>query len=286
MEQETFLRRLSSSGGLLVTAFTGLSFFVAYCYERAYSQTFGFPPELIELRWATVIGSAGTVVLAGLAMLVFAYAADQVSIRGREKLSTRQAAAMDTAIAGVASFVLPLIFGLNWAVSLILAVATVLFWIVATTFGLRRADKRIGTAFSIYDWRLVVAAAILSIAFVVIHTRFNLNRQKEFFVLSGPSPEVVARIYGDKMITIRLDPVNRVLLPVYRILPVAQTPHLAKVRLGRITPVCFRAPRGPLSSAQKLSHRWLDDTPTEYADLVERCRTASADLRGGPVTDQ
>lgn len=270
----TIVGRLSSSDGILLGAFTGLSYFVAYCHEWAYAQTFGYPPELIELRWTTVLGGAGTVVIVGAATVFFAFAADRLSIWAREKLASGTASAVDTAIAGIGSLVLPMIFGLNWRVSAILAGLTIVFWLVATAFGLRRYDPRIRAAFSIYDLRIAAAAAILSIAFVVIHTRFSLAQQKQFYLLATAQPEIVARIYGDHVIAIRMDAPNRVLLPVYRVVPLSEAGQLASVTLGRMTPICSGRPRPPLSPAQALIHNWLDDTPNEYSDVLERCRTA------------
>lgn len=274
-QTQAIFRRLSSSDSLLLGAFTGLSYFVAYCYERAYAQTFGFPPELIELRWPTVLGGAGTVVIVGLATVAFAFAADRLSRLARGKFSTWTASVVDTLLAGFVAMVLPLIFGLNLRVAAAVAAFVVLLSIIATALGLRRYDSRIRSATSISNLRLVAAAAILSIAFVVIHTRYSLAREKNFYVLAGTQPEVVARIYGDKLITVRLDARNRVLLPVYRVWPLAQTPRLTKMTLGRITPVCFSGHRNPLSRSELFMHSWLDDTPNEYADLYDRCRVAN-----------
>jgi MFS family permease len=258
-------RNLSLSDPFVLAVFSGFSYWLAYRYESGYAEAFGFPPELIDLRWTTIFAAGTVIIVAALGMAAAA-------VIGRFRFTSRLLRPVfETISAGTVGVLV--LFGvvgishwrialLSWLVVLFLALVTSLLeaasYLISRSLRAEKPPSR-ETEHKVEAKPIEVAGvaisqwAFASIGFMIIagllapfYSEARASDTELFLVTTAEgAPQAVLRIYGDKIVTAELDRETRTLDPIYHILPVTDSGRVFTVEwLPNVVPLC-RAARAP-----------------------------------------
>jgi hypothetical protein len=240
----------------LVSAF---AYFVAYLYERGFAEAFGIPPELIDLKWTTVF-AAGFGVLLAISCVTFI----SVVTKASRKLSDRSKRIVRTVTPYFVSVAIFLaVFGWSRASSLFLLMALTIASLeslkalvsLAVSAVRKRtsqseamtkegaADELLAPLLGAPAWFVrLVLIMVGSLPIVMLSGRVKALDMRDFLVTANPTSQAVLRIYGDKIVTAQYDRAARTLIPVYHVLPLADTARTFTLeRLPQVAPMCPHA---------------------------------------------
>jgi hypothetical protein len=246
------------SDGVKLAAASALSYVVAATYEGAYAKVYGIPFELVDIRLATVLGAFAAIasgwIYVSYVLNVFVGILSKGIKTFRARIIARAlipAVLIGAGLIGILGFSrwpvvlwLVVVFGLattgvSYAIPLLYKEhATYRAKFEAYEADLQQApglaelvDRHLGGAALYY-----ILVAFLSVMFALFAGTFNAIDREVFLRPVSDRPEVVLRIYGDKMVVAALDESGRKILPRYRIVGVADTGLvLRSQRLGKLT---------------------------------------------------
>jgi hypothetical protein len=290
-------RSLSLSDPFVLAVFSGFSYWLAYLYESGYAEAFGFPPELIDLRWTTIFAAGTVIIVAALAMAASA-------VVGRVQSKWRLFRSMSGAMFSIGMVLVLVLFGivgishwrfvlLAWLLMLFLALVASLLEVAfhliskflrAEQLPSRRTEHNVDTRpiemarLPIPEWAFrLIGFMIIAGALAPFYSEARASDTEYFLVTTAEgAPQAVLRVYGDKIVTAELDRETRTLNPIYHILPVTDSGRVFTVEwLPNVVPLCRAAhapdPRADVPKSVKdfiTSH--IDPRPQDREARCER----------------
>jgi len=247
---------LHISETFILATITGFSYLAAHSYERGFASEAGIPHELIDVRWTTIF-TAGTAVLIAAIFILVVFRLPPLP---RHLSATRRRLFMITKVLLPMGIAILLILGFGfWVLILVVLVLTgIIMLLVTSLFAFFKSDRLsnsvghtptaepvddegVVAGLRVPDWVFVASAwMIVAVPLAYMNGQAAALRKESFLVSTGPAPQAILRIYGDKIVAAEFDRDTQTLQPNYYILPVTDTGRVWAVeRIPTALPACL-----------------------------------------------